>query len=123
MEASAAPPPLPPERASTEGPRAPTVGAGIADPRTVERSYAPIAAAELVGTAVLILAGPGSAILAGEQIGNLGVALSFGFALLVMAYVIGPISGCHINPAVTLGMLLSNKIPLRHAVYAWIAQV
>jgi aquaporin Z len=107
MEPSAAPPPPPPEPV----------------PSTGGTSYAPIAAAELVGTAVLILAGPGSAILAGEQIGNVGIALSFGFALLVMMYVIGPISGCHVNPAVTLGMLLSRKIPLRHAVYAWVAQV
>ncbi len=122
MEPSAPPPP-PPEPVSTAGPGDPTVGAGIADTRTVVRSYAPIAAAELVGTAVLILAGPGSAILAGDKIGNLGIALSFGFALLIMAYVIGPISGCHINPAVTLGMLLSKKITLRHAVYAWVAQV
>jgi aquaporin Z len=120
MEPSAVPPPPPPEPATA--PDGPTV-AGIADTRTVVPSYAPIAAAELVGTAVLILAGPGSAILAGEQIGNLGVALSFGFALLIMAYVIGPISGCQINPAVTLGLLLSRKISLRHAVYAWIAQV
>jgi aquaporin Z len=123
MEPSAVPPPPPPEAATTAGPGGPTLGAGIADSRPVERSYAPIAAAELVGTAVLVLAGPGSAILAGDQIGNLGVALSFGFALLVMAYVIGPISGCQINPAVTLGLLLSNKISLRHAVYAWVAQV
>jgi aquaporin Z len=89
----------------------------------VVRSYAPIAACEFVGTAVLVMLGPGSAILAGEQIGNLGIALSFGFALLVMAYVIGPISGSHINPAVTLGMWLTRKITLRHATYAWIAQV
>jgi aquaporin Z len=122
MEPSAVPPPPPPEPVSTAGPGGPTV-AGIADTRRVVPSYAPIAAAELVGTTVLILAGPGSAILAGDQIGNVGVALSFGFALLIMAYVIGPVSGCHINPAVTLGMLLSKKIPLRHAVYAWVAQV
>ena len=121
MEPSATPPPPPPEPVETAKPGQPT--AGVADTRTVGRSYAPIAAAELVGTTVLILAGPGSAILAGDKIGNLGVALSFGFALLIMAYVIGPISGCQINPAVTLGLLLSRKISLRHAVYAWIAQV
>jgi aquaporin Z len=51
------------------------------------------------------------------------VALGFGFSLLVMFYVIAPISGCHINPAVTLGMLLANKIDMVHAVYAWIGQV
>jgi aquaporin Z len=123
MEPTPVPPPPPPEQAAGSLSKDPTVGAGIADTRTVVRSYAPIAAAELVGTAVLVLAGPGAAILAGDTIGNLGVALSFGFALLIMAYVIGPISGCHINPAVTLGMLLSKKITVRHAVYAWVAQV
>jgi aquaporin Z len=97
--------------------------AGIADTRRVVRSYAPIAACEFVGTAILVILGPGSAILAGQQIGNLGIALSFGFALLIMAYVIGPISGSHINPAVTLGMWLTRKITIRHATYAWVAQV
>ncbi len=71
-----------------------------------------ILAAELVGTAVLVMGGPGTAILA-PDIGQLGVALAFGLSLLVMAYVIGPISGCHINPAVTLGMLLTKKIDTR----------
>jgi len=121
MEPSAVPPP--PEPVLTDGPGDPTVGAGIADTRFVVRSMAPIAAAEFIGTAVLIMLGPGAAILAGEQIGNLGIALSFGFALLIMAYVIGPISGCHINPAITLGMWLTRKIGLRQAVYAWVAQV
>ncbi len=111
---------LPP--VTTAGPGDPTVGAGIADTRTVVSSYAPIVAAEFVGTAVLLMAGPGTAILAPE-IGQVGVALAFGFALLVMAYVIGPISGCHINPAVTLGMLLTKKVTVRHAVFAWSAQV
>jgi len=117
------PPPRPPvDEVSTEGPGDPTVGAGIADTRSVVQSYAPVVAAELVGTAVLVMLGPGAAILA-PDLGHLGVALSFGFALVIMAYVIGPISGCHINPAVTLGMLLAKKIPTRHAVFAWIAQV
>jgi aquaporin Z len=121
------PPPVPPsavdaEVVSTEGPGDPTVGAGIADTRTVIRSYAPIVAAEFVGTAILVMLGPGAAILA-PDLGQVGVALSFGFALLIMAYVIGPVSGCHINPAVTLGMLLAKKIRPRQAAYAWGAQV
>ncbi|MGE0879663.1 MAG: aquaporin Z [Acidimicrobiia bacterium] len=66
--------------------------------------------AEMFGTAVLMIGGPGSAVLAAKSIGVLGVALAFGFSLLVMAYVIGPISGCHINPAVTVGMALMKKI-------------
>jgi aquaporin Z len=103
--------------------RDPTVGAGIADTRGIVTSHAPIVAAEFVGTAVLVMLGPGSAILASEAIGTLGVALAFGFALLVLAYVVGPISGCHVNPAITLGMLLAKKITVRHAVHAWIAQM
>ncbi len=80
-----------------------------------------ILAAELVGTAVLMLGGPGVAIITGG--GVLTIALGFGLALLIMAYVIGPISGCHINPAVTLGMLLARKIDGTHAVFAWIGQL
>ena len=66
--------------------------------------------AELVGTFVLVFGGVGSAVIAGNKIGNVGVALAFGLALLAMAYAIGPISGCHINPAVTFGLLLRGKI-------------
>lgn len=80
-----------------------------------------ILAAELVGTAVLMLGGPGVAIITGG--GVLTIALGFGLSLLIMAYVIGPISGCHINPAVTLGMLLARKINGIHAVFAWIGQL
>ena len=112
------PPPALPEHPATVPP-----GEAIADTRGVITTYESIVAAEFVGTAVLILIGPGSAILAGEAIGTLGIALAFGFALLLMAYVIGPISGCHINPAITLGFLLTNKIPLRHALWAWAAQL
>ena len=112
------PPPALPEHPATVPP-----GEAIADTRGVITTYESIVAAEFVGTAVLILIGPGSAILAGEAIGTLGIALAFGFALLLMAYVIGPISDCHINPAITLGFLLTNKIPLRHALWAWAAQL
>jgi aquaporin Z len=82
--------------------------------------------AELVGTCVLMLGGPGTAILAthGDNgVGWLGVALGFGLSLAIMAYVIGPISGCHINPAVTLGLFVSKKIDKAHAVTAVIGQV
>jgi aquaporin Z len=66
--------------------------------------------AELVGTFVLVFGGVGSAVLAGDKIGNVGVALAFCLALLAMAYAIRPISGCHINSAVTVGLLLRGRI-------------
>jgi aquaporin Z len=78
-----------------------------------------IAVAEAIGTFVLILGGVGTAVLAtggffGEgSVGVLGVALAFGLALLVMAYAIGNISGCHINPAVTVGLVLARKLSPR----------
>lgn len=80
-------------------------------------------AAELVGTFVLVFAGIGSAVFAGSHIGFAGVSLAFGLALLVMCYTIGPISGCHINPAVTLGILLAKKIGVKDAVGYVIAQI
>src|SRR3954454_11552120 len=79
--------------------------------------------AEVVGTFVLVFGGVGSAVLAGDKIGFLGVSFAFGISLLAMVYVIGPISGCHINPAVTLGVLLARKIKARHAVGYVVAQV
>src|SRR3954452_17937458 len=82
-----------------------------------------IAGAEVIGTAVLMLIGPGSAIIAVDKIGVYGVAFAFGLALLKMAYTIGHVSGCHINPAVTLGFLLSRKITLLQAAWYWVAQL
>ena len=66
--------------------------------------------AEMIGTFVLVFGGCGSAVLAGDKIGFLGVSLAFGLTLLTMAYAIGPISGCHINPAVTVGLFISKKM-------------
>ena len=79
--------------------------------------------AELVGTFVLVLGGVGAAVLAGSHIGFAGVALAFGLALLAMVYTIGPISGCHINPAVTLGLFLAGKFPAGRIAGYWIAQI
>jgi aquaporin Z len=79
--------------------------------------------AEMAGTFVLVFGGCGSAVLAGEQIGFLGVSISFGLTLLAMAYAIGHISGCHINPAVTIGLLVSKKMDARDVVGYIVAQI
>jgi aquaporin Z len=80
-------------------------------------------AAELFGTFVLVFAGLGAAVLGGSKFGIIGVALAFGLSLMAMAYALGPISGCHINPAVTLGMLLSRRMGFMEAVGYWVAQI
>lgn len=79
--------------------------------------------AEMVGTFVLVFGGCGSAVLAGEKIGFAGVSIAFGLTLLAMAYAIGHISGCHINPAVTVGLLVSKKMDLRDVVGYIVAQI
>ncbi|HZR59281.1 MAG TPA: aquaporin Z [Terriglobales bacterium] len=79
--------------------------------------------AEMLGTFVLVFGGVGSAVLAGDKIGYAGVAAAFGLALLAMVYTIGPISGCHINPAVTFGLLVSGKIKLNKAAGYVLAQI
>ena len=68
--------------------------------------------AELIGTMILVFMGCGSAVVLGCDIGggHLAVALTFGLAIVATAYVIGNISGCHINPAVSLAMLINKKI-------------
>jgi aquaporin Z len=82
-----------------------------------------IGVAEFIGTFVLVFGAVGAAVIAGEFIGNLGIAFAFGLALLAMAYAIGPITGCHINPAVTLGLLVARKMRPVEAVVYWVAQI
>jgi aquaporin Z len=83
--------------------------------------------AELIGTAWLVLGGCGSAVLAaafpGVGIGLHGVSLAFGLTVLTMAFAIGPISGCHLNPAVTIGLAAAGRHPWRETVPYIIAQV
>lgn len=66
--------------------------------------------AEVIGTAILVLFGCGAAVLMGAQIGMLGIALAFGLAIVAAAYGLGPISGAHLNPAVSLGAFLAGRI-------------
>lgn len=79
--------------------------------------------AELVGTFVLVFFAVGSAVFGIDKVGAVGVALAFGLTLLALAYALGPVSGCHVNPAVTLGVLLARRITPREAVGYVLAQV
>ena len=78
---------------------------------------------EFIGTAVLVLFGCGTAVVAGDSVGTFGIAIAFGLSIVAMAYVIGNISGCHINPAVSLAMLINKKISLIDFVGYVVAQV
>jgi aquaporin Z len=88
--------------------------------------------AELIGTAVLVLLGCGSAVLGPWAGGSetsfpyifdqLAVSFAFGLAIVAMAYGIGPISGCHVNPAVSLGAYIAGRMPLNEMFSYWAAQ-
>lgn len=90
-----------------------------------------VLAAEAAGTALLVFFAVGVATLTfgfgltGESTaaGVVATSLAFGFVLLVLAYSIGPISGCHVNPAVTMGFLVARRMTLREATGYWVAQV
>jgi aquaporin Z len=86
------------------------------------------AVAEFVGTFTLVLFGCGAAVIAGMGTGStsvdvLGIAFAFGLSIVAMAYGIGMISGCHINPAVSLGVYLAGRMPAGEMITYWIAQV
>ncbi len=87
--------------------------------------------AEALGTALLVFFAVGTATLsfgfkvagASASAGVVATALSFGLVLLVLVYSIGPVSGCHVNPAVTIGFLVARRITLPDAIGYWVAQV
>ena len=81
--------------------------------------------AECVGTFVLTFLGCGTAMFlgCGEPAGVVGTAIAFGLAVVAMAYTIGEISGCHINPAITLGVALSGRMSWKDAIGYWIGQI
>ncbi len=78
--------------------------------------------AELVGTFILVLFGCGTAVVAGDKVGIVGIAFAFGFALIGAAYGIGPISGCHINPAVSLGVWAAGRMSIKDMIGYWVGQ-
>ena len=78
---------------------------------------------EFIGTAVLVLFGCGSATLGGSTLGILGIAMAFGLSIVAMAYVIGKVSGCHINPAVSLAMLIDGRMSVKDFICYVVAQV
>ena len=83
--------------------------------------------AEFLGTMVLVLMGCGSAVIAGANgetgVGLLGISFAFGLSVVAMAYAIGHISGCHINPAISVAMVVAGRMKLGEAVAYIIAQV
>src|SRR5215471_11651953 len=85
------------------------------------------ALAEFVGTFWLVFGGCGSAVLAAAfpdlGIGLLGVSLAFGLTVLTMAYAIGHVSGCHLNPAVSVGLLVGKRFPVSDLLAYVLAQV
>jgi aquaporin Z len=79
--------------------------------------------AEFIGTATLVFFGCGAAVLAGgEVVGQLGISFAFGLAIVAMAYGIGPVSGCHVNPAVSFGAFLAGRMSAGDMVQYWVAQ-
>lgn len=78
--------------------------------------------AEAVGTFWLVLGGCGTAVFAAKHVGVLGVAIAFGLTVVTMAYAIGHISGCHLNPAVTVGLVVGGRFPAKDLLPYVVAQ-
>jgi len=78
--------------------------------------------AELLGTFVLVFFGVGTAVVAGDKVGIVGIAFAFGLGLIAAAYGIGPISGCHINPAVSRGVWAAGRMSAKDMIGYWLGQ-
>ncbi|GFH42613.1 aquaporin [Lactococcus hodotermopsidis] len=81
------------------------------------------ALAEVIGTFVLVFIGTSSAVIAGEQIGHLGIALAFGLTIVAAAYSIGTVSGAHLNPAVSFAMFINKRLSAIEFVWYVLAQI
>ena len=80
--------------------------------------------AELIGTFILVFFGCGAAVLAGfDVVGQLGIALAFGLAIVAIAYGVGPVSGGHVNPAVSLAVFIAGRMSAREMGLYWLAQI
>lgn len=78
--------------------------------------------AELVGTFFLVFFGVGTAVVAGDKVGIVGIAFAFGLGLVAAAYGIGPVSGCHINPAVSIGVWVAGRMKTVDLIGYWVGQ-
>ncbi|MFR9674033.1 aquaporin [Streptomyces sp. TR06-5] len=87
----------------------------MADPRPLM--------AECLGTLLLVFTGVGAAVVAGEYVGSLGIALAFGLTMIGLARALGALSGSQLDPAVTLGMLIARRIDGVTAIRYWVAQL
>ncbi|MEM6823791.1 MAG: aquaporin [Pseudomonadota bacterium] len=79
--------------------------------------------AELIGTFILVFFGCGSAVFMGEQIGMTGISFAFGLSIVAAAYSLGAVSGAHLNPAVSLGLVVAGRMDVGEMLSYWIAQV
>ena len=78
--------------------------------------------AELVGTFILVLFGCGTAVIAGDKVGILGIAFAFGLAQIAAIYGIGPVSGGHVNPAVSFGVWTAGRMSAKDMIGYWVGQ-
>lgn len=81
------------------------------------------AIAEVIGTFALVFFGCGTILFMGSEVGMMGISFAFGLAVVAMAYGIGPISGAHLNPAVSLGAMMAGRMSSGEMIQYWIAQV